>query len=451
MNSNFVLEELRDINTLGITTRTQITGQISNLLVEEQDANFAVANTNLATTINTNIEKMGDSLFLGTTNQPFEKLHLITASRYEEQSNLDIYDAVNVVSGATIASGQKGKQFQFDGNALNVQVYSRFLYPRIHGAKMLYLFPIGRGESANSWGSNLVAKFGLNKFGNNGTYSYWVFDTSAGNFRIEYKYYNTTLVIQQSGFNIDKLDGTGSSGLLLQIERVNIFWIMEDNFNNVTLFGVLHDGKYIPAHKLTFTNILSWNNAATFRNRHAIILSGSGNINSHLSFETIACYSDMPLYESIRNTCVFRSSNLNTSTLGIGLDGYAFLIKFNGTTRRANFQPNKLFVYPTTGAVLVQCIRYAEENGITYTGGTTVTVGSMTLVDNPTSLSINPPNLLFSRVFDSAGEIDLHQLMSWKILGYNHDYTLSDVLAFRMFNLGALSVDIHKNISWYEF
>ncbi len=77
------------------------------------------------------------------------------------------------------------------------------------------------------------------------------------NFGILHRYNtNTNTFVNQSSFNIDKLDGTGPSGFILDQSKINIFYISFGWLGVASIeFAVIReDGLWIPFHKIQTVN-----------------------------------------------------------------------------------------------------------------------------------------------------------------------------------------------------
>lgn len=70
--------------------------------------------------------------------------------------------------------------------------------------------------------------------------------------------YQTDVVINQTNWNLDKLDGTGASGFILDPTKTNIYAIKK-NYQGVgnVLFGIKYKDNFIWAHEITNENILT--------------------------------------------------------------------------------------------------------------------------------------------------------------------------------------------------
>ena len=62
--------------------------------------------------------------------------------------------------------------------------------------------------------------------------------------------------INQSSWNIDRLDGTGKSGYILDETKIQ-FMLIEHSWNGVVRFGFYFNNEFIVCHELTFSNVLT--------------------------------------------------------------------------------------------------------------------------------------------------------------------------------------------------
>lgn len=62
--------------------------------------------------------------------------------------------------------------------------------------------------------------------------------------------------INQSSWNVDKLDGTGKSGYILDETKIQ-FMLIEHSWNGVVRFGFYFNNEFIVCHELTFSNVLT--------------------------------------------------------------------------------------------------------------------------------------------------------------------------------------------------
>lgn len=90
-----------------------------------------------------------------------------------------------------------------------------------------------------------------------------------------------TTTVGQSSFNLDRLDGTGPSGVVIDVSKRQIFFLMQEwlGVGAVTM-GIVVNETYVPCHKFRHANLVSslpYTNRASLPLRYEISTAGSAS------------------------------------------------------------------------------------------------------------------------------------------------------------------------------
>lgn len=158
-------------------------------------------------------------------------------------------------------------------------------------------------------------------------------------------------VINQSNWNLDKLDGTGRSGTTLDATKLNIFWIEFGWLSTLGFrFGIYHEGKKIIAHEEWHTNI---NDVPYMRTPNLPIcyrleseIGNFASVTSRMVCATVECFGGYEptglVYTANRGRSGNSISSPNTESL--------ISIRLKDSFNKRSFEILKATVMATTGA-----------------------------------------------------------------------------------------------------
>lgn len=197
--------------------------------------------------------------------------------------------------------------------------------------------------------------------------------------------------INQSSWNVDKLDGTGKSGYILDETKIQ-FMLIEHSWNGVVRFGFYFNNEFIVCHELTFSNVLTTVSITTPCLPVRFEITNSATSASATTFRCICIsvtseggYNARGISYSIANTSSITIAN-NTS-----VDLLA--IRLKAANNRVPVILKNIGLL-STGTAPVQFLCYFNANIV---GGTWVSAGTYSAVEyNETVTSFTAGELIKS-------------------------------------------------------
>lgn len=228
-----------NIASINANTNLNIINELGNKLITKETVDNAIERLDYL-----KIKSPLSETFLSNLYHVYKSKYLYTDAVPESYSSNTTVNA----KGISVVSGQS-----FDVS-LDFQIYT--------GGKTIYTFAYNINYSPINYDARQRITCFL--FGGNTNVSIQFYnkaDADTYDLFIAYSTESSTSntffdsnSIFQSSFNIDKLDGTGESGLDLNIIKKEpndiIFWILKDN--DLFTFGIVYDSIYYPLHVLTF-------------------------------------------------------------------------------------------------------------------------------------------------------------------------------------------------------
>jgi hypothetical protein len=270
------------------------------------------------------------------------------------------------------------------------QTYRSFEYRR-GNAQIIYLSGIlGAGKA------NVVKRLGYFDE-NNGVF----FETNGTSFHVVRRSRASgsvvDMVVSQNDFNGDKVDGTGSSGLTLDLTKQNLFYI---DFSwlgtNIIRFCVVIDGQLIILHQMNNANVISepWSQTGQLPIRSEIFNSATSASQTDLVLTCCAVFTS----GSNKKESRIRGVTSGATAISVNTtDSVIAGIRLKPTLRNVSLQAveydflpasgNSFLYYqvilrPTlTGATWVDAFDLAQSlsNTPTFTGGTVIETGHLNL------------------------------------------------------------------------
>lgn len=188
--------------------------------------------------------------------------------------------------------------------------------------------------------------------------------------------------VSQSSFNIDKMDGTGTSGITLDTTKQNLYWIEFSWLGtNVVEFGCVIDKKKIVMHRFNFANIQStaYSKTALLPFRFEIENTGATASSQTMSPSCFAVFSSGSLEdERISRTVSTGVTPINLTTTETVVAG----IRINPNVKNLSVKPESYKILPISGATYMyyRILLRPTLTGATWSAGTTID----TLTNNPT-------------------------------------------------------------------
>jgi len=231
----------------------------------------ATDSTNIGNTgdsLNTNVTNQVDVQFANLATDPFERLVVAQPESLFEFSHFGVtpglWDEELTGSGTGVqdTNTPSYKISTTTASGDKVQRKSRRNIEYIRGKSSLWYLSCRPGTAK----ANLRKRWG-GFDSSNGVF----FELNGTEFKVVKRSKCTGSVIDtskaQSAFNGDKLDGTGDSGVTIDFDMQNIFWIEFSWLgSNIIRFGILYNGKRITMHTMNYSNIINvpWSQYAIF-------------------------------------------------------------------------------------------------------------------------------------------------------------------------------------------
>ena len=197
--------------------------------------------------------------------------------------------------------------------------------------------------------------------------------------------------ITQTSWNVDKLDGTGKSGYILDETKIQ-FMLIEHSWNGVVRFGFYFNNEFIVCHELTFSNVLTTVSITTpcLPVRFEIT-----NSIASASATTLRCIGISITCDSSYNANCISYSATNTSSITIANNTSVDLlaIRLKAANNRVPVILKNIGLL-STGTAPVQFLCYFNANIV---GGTWVSAGTYSAVEyNETVTSFTAGELIKS-------------------------------------------------------
>ncbi len=173
--------------------------------------------------------------------------------------------------------------------------------------------------------------------------------------------------VTQSEFNLDKLDGTGPSGIALDLSKAQIF-IIDFQWLGVgrVRFGFDLDGKVIYCHEMVHANYVTnvYMRQPTLPPRWEIAkLSGSGTYSMRAICASVSSEAG---YNPISHKfCASRGASLKSVTTRVPIFAVRLKNSFNSKKNRILVRLSDANFYSTTDPVMFELLQYTDYTGVT--------------------------------------------------------------------------------------
>jgi len=211
--------------------------------------------------------------------------------------------------------------------------------------------------------------------------------------------------INQTNWNLDKLNGNGKSGITLDLTKAQIFiidfqWLAAGRIR----FGFNFDGKIVYCHEINNANILDVPYMATPSLPIRYEIRNTGVSASSTSLKEICCSISseggytLPGYEfSASNGIAKRNISVRTPIFAIRLAG-----TFGGKENRRTCKFERLNFYANTNDVFFELMHMHNPSAITATWNTVATSSAVEYSNDITAITGNPEHIISSG-FVTAG------------------------------------------------
>lgn len=294
-----------------------------------------------------------------------------------------------------------------------------------------------------------VGLFGVNNgvfLENDGTSNYFVLRTGISGSPSD------TNKVSQANWNVDPFDGTGPSGVTLNVAKANLLWLDIEwlGVGDIRI-GFVVDGKFHVAHQFHNTNLITsvYMTTATLPLRYEIeSISASG---SHTMKQICSTVMSEGGYERrARRKVISQSSNVSAST-----SAYTPIAAYrlNGSRLDSVIIPDSFQAY-SGGAANFEVVMI--ENPTTLTNAGTLTWNQQGNIDyclDATTLTGGTIRefLYFSATNQSGGSFINDQQYNWDLqLGRNSFTSTSDVIVLAAKSLDNTAQNIRGTITYWD-
>lgn len=478
------------------TQRVVLASDQPTVNVSEQNADFATAMTGLSNAIGTdgvlrpsrvmliggvdggaNIQQFqtdtsgnqivviaGDQVPIGVTNPNdfinnqgtlFNDWNPLTNLKFSEEEGY--WNFTSTFTSATVT--ERGLEIFNGGTTGSATILGDYIYPQLAGANIITLFhyiPATNGNFVGDGDNTIVLKLGFKKLMNTTHigYSRIVIDlnNSTGGLSIEYTDVLNTFSIPSSSFNIDKLDGTGPSGVSFNVRSSHTFYIVENSLENGRYtYGFIANGRMYDMHFVDTTIGDDWFEHLTYSNIVEILLDGPTQVNSGIILFGVASYISIPFtFDTMSILAYNRSFSFGLQNIAASSLQCVCAIRynsFNPSNSRTTFLKN-ISISSDQGRYELTIFRI-KDNITSISAGVVQVIGDLQLTKQPTVVGPGPGSneQIFAELGLLTNTFDLSHL-SWKNLGYNGTTRILLLVFVRNITSGGGGADVYVNLDW---
>jgi len=372
---------------------------------------------------------------------------------YESSSGSydDLFSVGTTVGGSNVYDDiAHGMLLQVDGtNGASVKRTTNRYHYYLPGSANMYIGTLACGDTGKvgnyrKWGA-FDDEDGV-YFSLEGTTIYATIRSSTSGTIVETK-------IAKSSWNEDKLDGTGLSGMILDITKINIWWIDYQWLGAGRVrFGVYApDGSRVVCHHVenAGANALPYMRTGTLPIRTENYNSSATGSPSMLRESCQAMYTE----GTPDDYTFWRSSDVTASATATTADTTLIALRSTLTPPGLNHH-NSIIAYPETLNVYTdQPVRIDLTQDVTATGGTWTATSGETSIEGSTDTAITGLGLPFKTWFFGPGAhtISISQFFELNDEGImlNADGT-KEVWAFTAKRLGSTNAAVTLNMGYRE-
>lgn len=264
-------------------------------------------------------------------------------------------------------------------------------------------------------------------------------------------------LVQQSAWNIDKLDGTGNSKITIDFTKTNIF-VIEKSWYGATRMGIAIAGDIVWCHQFAFegTTASVFLVKANLPIRYEVTNSAAGNA----TLLQICCdvTHEGNIYQELK--CIPFSIGTGGSGIAISTvnttDNFRMVLRLSSTRNRAFIKINSIIIATTTSTATICAIKLVKNPQITApTGWTAITNSALEYnVNGYNNTGTNSNGTLIKTATSStSGDITMIKDLNNVILGSSIVGTAAtnDWLGISIYRLTGANCSAAITINWEEF
>lgn len=260
--------------------------------------------------------------------------------------------------------------------------------------------------------------------------------------------------VTQANWNIDKLDGTGASGVTLDTSKHNLYVIdyLWHGAGRIR-FGIFYNGEILYCHQINEANV----NTAPFMRIPALPLRAelvnTGTAASGTTMDVVCFAYQKESSDDLQSPYSFTASMSTTaksinSTTPLPLISIRPKTTFNGNVNRVPIQVDQFEVFATQDSVYVRILLNP-----TLTGASFASVGTNSAVEVDTAATAVSGGTIIHETYVPGGGKGLSsivELLDEAMLGLNIAGSTADILTIAAAKLNGNS-DTYGIIGWEEY